>query len=77
MRLFKDFPFIEDAARSVVLAAVFTALVRRGLRTAAMFAFDAPRMAIGNTLIATLGSYIATGRVPYLISQLKDQAPSA
>jgi hypothetical protein len=39
-----------------------------------MFAFDAPKMAIGKTLIATISSYIATGRAPYLISQLKDQA---
>ena len=68
----KDFPFIDEAARSVALAAVLTMLVRRMLRAAPLFAFDAPKMASGKTLIATVASYIATGRGPYLMAQVAD-----
>jgi hypothetical protein len=47
-------------------------LVRRMLRAAPLFAFDAPKMASGKTLLATVASYIATGRGPYLMSQAMD-----
>ena len=67
---FKDFPFIDDASRSVALAAVLTALVRRCLRAAPLFAYDAPKMASGKTLLITVVSYVATGRGPYLLSQV-------
>lgn len=70
---FKDFPFIDDASRSVALAAVLTALVRRCLRAAPLFAYDAPKMASGKTLLITVVSYIATGRGPYLLSQVTDR----
>ena len=69
---FRDFPFVDEAARSVALAAVLTMLVRRMLRAAPLFAFDAPKMACGKTLIATVASYIATGRGPYLMAQVAD-----
>ncbi len=69
---FRDFPFIDEPSRSVALAAVLTVLVRRGLRAAPLFAFDAPKMGSGKTLIATVCSYIATGRGPYLMSQVAD-----
>jgi hypothetical protein len=68
----RDFPFIDEAARSVALAAVLTMLVRRMLRAAPLFAFDAPKMASGKTLVATVASYIATGRGPYLMAQVAD-----
>jgi hypothetical protein len=68
----KDFPFVDEAARSVALAAVLTMLVRRMLRAAPLFAFDAPKMASGKTLVATVVSYIATGRGPYLMAQVTD-----
>jgi hypothetical protein len=67
---FKDFPFIDEASRSVALAALLTALVRRCLRAAPLFAHDAPKMASGKTLLITVASYIATGRGPYLLSQV-------
>ena len=69
---FRDFPFIDEPSRSVALAAVLTVLVRRGLRAAPLFGFDAPKMGSGKTLIATVCSYIATGRGPYLMSQVAD-----
>jgi putative DNA primase/helicase len=69
---FKDFPFVDEPSRSVALAAVLSALVRRGLRAAPLTAFDAPKMASGKSLIATVCSYVATGRGPYLMSQVAD-----
>ena len=69
---FQDFPFIDEPSRSVALAAVLTVLVRRGLRAAPLFGFDAPKMGSGKTLIATVCSYIATGRGPYLMAQVAD-----
>jgi hypothetical protein len=71
-RPFKDFPFVDDAAGCVALAAVLTMLVRRLLRAAPLFDFDAPKMACGKTLIATVASHIATGCRPYLMAQVLD-----
>jgi hypothetical protein len=56
----------------VVLCAVLSVLVRRILRAAPLFALDAPKMASGKTLIANVCGYIATGRAPYLMSQVID-----
>jgi hypothetical protein len=69
---FKEFAFVDEPSRSVALAAVLTVLVRRGLRAAPLIAFDAPKMGSGKTLVATVCSYIATGRGPYLMAQVAD-----
>jgi hypothetical protein len=58
---FAEFPFIDEAAGSVALAAVLTALVRRSLPTAPMFLFDAPVRSSGKTLLVRAISHIATG----------------
>jgi hypothetical protein len=58
---FAEFPFVDEAARSVALAAVLTALVRRSLPAAPMFLFDAPIRASGKTLITRAIGHIATG----------------
>jgi hypothetical protein len=70
----EDFPFLDEASRAVALSAMLTVLIRRTLRAAPLFAFDAPKMASGKTLIATVCSYIATGRGPCLMSQVEDPA---
>ncbi len=65
----KDFPFVgrqkDDQkilkSESVALAAILTALVRRSLRIAPMFLFDAPTPASGKTLLANVVAHIATG----------------
>jgi hypothetical protein len=67
---FRDFPFVsrekgdtgvrEDEA--VVLAAVLTALIRQSIRTAPLFAFNAPVAGSGKTLLANVISIIATGK---------------
>jgi hypothetical protein len=58
----REFPFIDKAARSVMLAEILTALVRRSLRTAPLFAHDAPVMGSGKTLLADTSAIISTGR---------------
>ena len=70
--ILRDFPFADDESRSVALAALITGLVRRTLRAAPLFAFSAPKMASGKTLLATLASYLATGRPPAMLSQSDD-----
>ena len=59
-------------SRSVAISALITGLVRRALRAAPLFAFSAPKMASGKTLLATLVSYLATGRPPAMLSQTDD-----
>lgn len=71
---FQDFAVVDEAARSVVLSAVLTMLVRRLLRAAPLYAIDAPKMASGKTLLATMLSYIASGRGPYLMTQVAEPA---
>ncbi|MBK8753020.1 MAG: hypothetical protein IPL99_15965, partial [Candidatus Competibacteraceae bacterium] len=71
---FAEFPFAEgDVDRSVVLAGLLTAIVRRSLRTAPLFAIDAPTMGSGKGLIVNSIATIATGRPAPAISQGKDE----
>ena len=70
--ILKGFPFTDEASRSVVVAAFITGLVRRSLRSAPLFAFSAPKMASGKTLLASCAGYIATGRAPAMMTQGDD-----
>ena len=56
----------------MVVAAFITGLVRRSLRSAPLFAFSAPKMASGKTLLASCAGYIATGRAPAMMTQGDD-----
>jgi hypothetical protein len=47
------FPYIDDVSRGITLAAMLTAVARRGLRTAPAFMFGAPVAGSGKTLLAT------------------------
>jgi putative DNA primase/helicase len=69
--VFHEFPFVQleseqgtdrCASRSVAIAALFTALVRRSLPTAPMFVMDAPAPGSGKTLAAKVIFYIAIDR---------------
>jgi hypothetical protein len=70
--LLAGFPFHdagEDGAQgrnsvsfAVAVAAVITALVRPSLRTAPLFAFTAPTMSTGKSLLVDVVAMIATGR---------------
>jgi hypothetical protein len=65
----RGFEFASPEAEAVWISAALTAIVRRGLRTAPMFAFSAPVMGAGKTLAADLLSIIATGHEPAVMSQ--------
>lgn len=67
------FPFVAESDRSAVVAAILTALIRRMLPTAPMFAFRATTMSAGKTLLADVISIIATGRPCALLTQGKDE----
>ena len=58
---FASFPFVSDADRSVFLAMLLTALVRRSMPHAPLGAFTAPTSSSGKTLLADLISIVATG----------------
>jgi len=62
--LFECFPFVSEAARSVVLAAVLTALIRPSLSAAPFFAFDSPTAGTGKSLLVETISILATGNTP-------------
>jgi hypothetical protein len=62
--LLDDFPFVDDSAKAVAIAAILTALVRRSLPAAPMFIFDAPSPRSGKTLLTRVTARIATGRDP-------------
>ncbi|NOC91927.1 bifunctional DNA primase/polymerase [Ruegeria sp. HKCCD6604] len=68
---FREFPFAESVDKSVLLAATLTALMRRSLRTAPLFAIDAPTAGSGKTYIAQTIGIIASGHTPTIISQGK------
>ena len=71
--LVAKFPFVELCDRSVALAAILTALVRRSVRTAPLFAFSAPKMGSGKSLLADCVALLATGRPVPAMPQGKDE----
>jgi hypothetical protein len=64
MRPFAEFPFVDAGAASVYVSAILTALQRRLLASAPLFAFDAPTQRTGKSLLAESLSIIAIGRRP-------------
>ncbi|OGS33036.1 MAG: hypothetical protein A2218_07845 [Elusimicrobia bacterium RIFOXYA2_FULL_53_38] len=58
---FSEFPFVTDADRSAILAAVLTAIIRRVLKNAPLFAISSPTAGTGKGLLADIVSLIATG----------------
>jgi putative DNA primase/helicase len=67
--LLADFPFAEPADKSVAIAAILTALVRRQLPTSPMFAVNAPAAGSGKTLMADVPALAATGRPALVMVQ--------
>lgn len=68
---FRDFEFATPADRSVLLSATLTAVVRRNLPSAPLFAIDAPTAGSGKSLLCETVGIIATGHKPTMISQGK------
>ncbi|MBN8521502.1 MAG: hypothetical protein J0L77_06370 [Alphaproteobacteria bacterium] len=69
---FEHFPFTTDSSRSVIIAALLTALIRRNIKTAPLVAIDAPTAGTGKSLLAEIVSIIATGNLPAMVSQGKN-----
>ena len=67
----RGFPFVDDAARSVALSALLTALVRVSLRSAPLHGYDAPTAGTGKSLLAEMAGLLATGVRPPALSQGK------
>jgi hypothetical protein len=67
----RGFPFTSEAARSVALSSMLTALIRPSLRTAPLHAFDAPTAGTGKSLLAEIPGLLATGIKPPSMSQGK------
>jgi putative DNA primase/helicase len=61
--LFEDFPFVSEADKSTVLAAIFTALTRKNYINAPAFGFNATVQGSGKTLLANIIHIIATGEM--------------
>jgi len=61
---FSQFPFVDEPARAVFVAGILTALQRRLLESAPLFAFDAPTQRSGKSLLAESLGIFATGRKP-------------
>jgi hypothetical protein len=72
--LLDGFPFEGEVSRSVALAAILTALIRKSISTAPLFGFTAPKMASGKSLLADVVSLIATGKCNSVISQADSEA---
>lgn len=70
--LLSGFPFEADFDFSVALAAILTALIRRVLKSSPMFAFRAPKMGSGKSLLADVISLIGTGRTTTMMSATDD-----
>jgi hypothetical protein len=49
---FAEFPFVDEPARTVLVAAILTAIQRRLLESAPLFAFDAPAQRSGKSMLA-------------------------
>jgi hypothetical protein len=70
--IFSEFPFEKEAGFSVLVAAILTGLVRRILSSSPLFAFRAPKMASGKSLLADCVAMIATGRTCTTVTYTDD-----
>lgn len=69
--LLRGFPFETEASKSVALAALLAAMVRPGLGSMPLHAFDAPTAGTGKSKLAEMAGLLACGQVPPALSQGK------
>jgi hypothetical protein len=69
----REFPFVDDAARSVARSAMLCSVVRGQLRTCPMHIFDAPTAGSGKSKLAEIAGIIATGVAPSVVTYSGDQ----
>lgn len=66
--LLQGFPFANKESKSVALAGILTALIRKSITTAPMFGITAPKMGSGKSLLADVIALIATGKSNSVLS---------
>ena len=69
----REFPFVDEAAKSVALSGMLTALIRLSLRTSPLHSYDAPTAGTGKSLLAEMVGLLATGSRPPAMSQGKTE----
>ncbi len=68
-----DFPFADDASKSVAVSSLLTAVIRPAIDCAPVHAFSAPQYGAGKSLQASFASIVATGTKPGMIAPGHDQ----
>ncbi len=71
---FRKFPFVTEADRSVVTAAILTGLVRRSLPAAPHFPIDASTAGTGKSLVVDCIGILVVGQAPAHMAQGKEVA---
>jgi putative DNA primase/helicase len=72
--LLAEFPFVDDASRSVALSALITAVIRPMLPVVPLHAFVSPMPGTGKSYLADLISATSTGaRCPVLAASYKEE----
>ncbi len=72
--LFDSFPFVDESDRAAMLAGVLTAMMRRMLPAAPMFAITSPTPGTGKTLLCETLAILATDRRASVLSLGHDDA---
>jgi hypothetical protein len=72
-RPFRDFPYVTDVDRGVMMALILTAMIRPLLPTAPAFGIDAPVASSGKTLVARSVSHIAGEGTPGTFPSTKEE----
>jgi putative DNA primase/helicase len=72
--LFANFPFVDDADKTAMLAGILTAILRRVLPAAPMFCITAPTPGTGKTLVCESFAIVATNRRASVLSLGHDDA---
>lgn len=72
--LLGGFPFVDEAARSVVFSAILSGLVCQVLPAVPLHAFDAPTAGTGKSLLAETVGVIVLGHKPSAMNQGKEEA---
>lgn len=69
----EGFPFANLESKSVAIAGILTALVRKSIATAPMIGITAPKMGSGKSLLADAIALIATGKPNSVLSMAENE----
>ena len=72
-RPLEHFPFVLPAGKSVALASFLTAVLRRSMEAAPLFAYDAPLAGAGKTKLSNMAAILVTGERAAVVNTGKDK----